>query len=82
MRLLAPRPLKLRAENGVVEFSCLNKRWRFAEDAALVLRPLIERRVCTVAELCEAARARLDKQKVRAFVGELVREGLVTVVED
>ncbi len=82
VRLLAPRPLKLRAENGVVEFSCLNKRWRFAEDAALVLRPLIERRVCSLAELCEAARARLDDQKVRAFVGELVREGLVTVVED
>lgn len=82
VRFLAPRPLKLKAENGVVEFSCLNKRWRFIEDAALVLRPLMERRTARVRELCEAALPRLDEQRVRAFLAELVREGLVAVVED
>lgn len=82
VRFLAPRPVKFKTEGGVVEFSCLNKRWRFAEDAALVLRPLIEQRVLSVRELCEAASGRLDEQRVRAFLSELVREGLVAVVDD
>jgi ribosomal protein L16 Arg81 hydroxylase len=79
--LLAPRPLKLEASGGVVEFESLKMRWRFAEDALLVLRPLEERRVCTVAELCEAARPRLNEKTVRAFVRELAQQGLVAVTE-
>ncbi|HKS29315.1 MAG TPA: cupin domain-containing protein [Pyrinomonadaceae bacterium] len=82
LRFLAPRPLRITAEDGVVEFTCLSKHWRFAEDAALVLRPLNERRVCRVRELCEAATPHLDEQRVRTFLSELVREGLVAVVED
>lgn len=82
VKFLAPRPIKMKAEDGVVEFSCLNKRWRFAEDSTLVLRPLMERRVCRVRELCEAAHPRLSDRTVRAFLSELVREGLVAVVED
>lgn len=81
VRLLAPRPLELKTENGVVEFSCLRKRWRFAADALLVLRPLAERHVCSVAELCEAARERLDEQTVRAFLRELLLSGLLAVVK-
>jgi hypothetical protein len=81
VRLLAPRPLKLEASGGVVEFEALKRRWRFAEDALVVLRPLEERRECGVAELCEAARPRLDEKTVRAFVRELAREGLVAVTE-
>src|SRR2546423_3509196 len=81
VRLLAPRPLKPTAANGVVEFDCMKRRWRFAEDALLVLRPLAERRVCAVAELCEAASARLDERTVRALIGELSRHGLVAFVE-
>lgn len=81
VRLLAPRPLKLEASGGVVEFEALKMRWRFAEDALVVLRTLEERRECTVAELCESARLRLDERTVRAFVRELAREGLVAVTE-
>jgi hypothetical protein len=81
VRLLAPRPLKLEAADGVVEFDSMKRRWRFAEDALLVFRPLEERRVCTVAELCEGARSRLDGRTVRAFVRELARQGLVALVE-
>ena len=81
VRLLSPRPLKLEAANGVVEFNSMKRRWRFAEDALLVLLPLEERRECTVAELCEAASARLDDGTVRAFVRELARQGLVAVAE-
>ena len=81
VRLLAPRPLKLEAAGGVVEFETLKRRWRFAEDALLVLRPLEERRECAVAELCEAARERLSDATVRAFVRELAQQGLVAVIE-
>ncbi|HKG13059.1 MAG TPA: cupin domain-containing protein [Pyrinomonadaceae bacterium] len=81
VRLLAPRPLKLEAAGGVVEFDSMKRRWRFAEDALLVLRPLEERRECTVAELCDAARAKLEERTVRAFVRELARQGLVALIE-
>lgn len=81
VRLLAPRPLKLEATNGVVEFDSMKRRWRFAEDALLVLRPLEERRECTVAELCDAARAKLDERTVRAFVRELAQQGLAALIE-
>jgi hypothetical protein len=81
VRLLAPRPLKLEASGGVVEFDSMKRRWRFAEDALLVLRPLEERRECAVAELCEAASAKLDERTVRAFLRELARQGLVALIE-
>ena len=80
VRLITPRPLELKMENGVVEFSCHKKRWRFAADAQLVLGPLAERRVCSVAELCEAARERLDEQTTRAFLRELILHGLLAVL--
>ncbi|HEX8473502.1 MAG TPA: cupin domain-containing protein [Pyrinomonadaceae bacterium] len=81
LRWMPPRPLELKAENGVVEFACHKKRWRFAEDALLVLQPLEERRVCSVAELCETAAVRLDARTVRAFLRELLLHGLVAVVD-
>lgn len=77
VRLLAPRPLKLEPAGGVVEFSSMGQRWRFAEDALPVLRRLNERRASTVAELCEAARGRVDEQTVRLFLVELAHRGLV-----
>ncbi len=77
VRLLAPRPFKVEASAGVVEFDCLGRRWRFAEEAAPVLKRLAERRACTIAELCEAARGRLPIEKVQAFVSELALHGLV-----
>lgn len=77
VRLLAPRPLKVEVSGGVVEFDCLGRRWRFAEEAAPVLKRLAERRACTIDELHEAARGRLASAKVQAFVSELARHGLV-----
>jgi hypothetical protein len=82
VRLIAPRPLDLRVADGVIEFSCLKKRWRFSSDALLILRPLAEGRVCSVAELCETATGRLSEQTVRAFLRELILNGLVTVVQE
>jgi len=79
VRLLAPRPLRLEATGGVVEFASMGRRWRFAEEALLVLKPLAERRAQSVAELCEAARGRIAEARVRAFVSELARHGLVSV---
>ena len=80
--LTAPRPLDLQVVDGVIEFSCHKKRWRFASEALLILRPLVEKRVCSVAELCEAATGRLEEQTVRAFLRELILNGLVAVVEE
>ncbi|HEX8187683.1 MAG TPA: hypothetical protein VF586_04995, partial [Pyrinomonadaceae bacterium] len=78
VRLLAPRPFKLEPAGGVVEFDSMGQRWRFAEDALPVLRALSERRACTVAELCEAARGRVAPETVRAFLAELAHRGFVT----
>ncbi len=47
-----------------------------------MLLALEERRVCTVAELCEAARGRLPAETVRAFVSELALHGLVAVADE
>ncbi|HEY0174616.1 MAG TPA: cupin domain-containing protein [Pyrinomonadaceae bacterium] len=82
VRLLAPRPLEVEASGGVVEFDCLGRRWRFAEEAAPLLKRLAERRACTVAELCESARGRLPLAKVQVFVSELARHGLVAFESD
>jgi hypothetical protein len=82
VRLLAPRPLHLKIiADGVIEFSCHKKRWRFAPGALPVLDRLADGRACSVAELCAAAKVeRLDEQTVRALLGELLRHGLVAVV--
>jgi hypothetical protein len=77
VRLLAPRPFKLEPANGVVEFDSMGQHWRFAEGALPVLRALSERRACTVAELCEAARGRVEAETVRAFLAELAHKGFV-----
>ena len=90
VRLLAPRPLDLKVEGGVVEFLCHKKRWRFAADAMPVLKHLADGGgssngavlACSISELCEAARGRLDERTVRAFLCELLRHGLVAVVKN
>ena len=82
VRLLAPRPLRLEPAGGVIEFAAVGRRWRFAEGALPVLRELEERRVCTVAELCEAAGTGLPAETVRVFVSELAFNGLVAVTDE
>lgn len=82
LRWTPPRKVELKAENGVVEFSCLRRRWRFAEGALAVLVPLSERRTCTIAELCEEARDALDERTVRVFLRELLLNGLVAIVNE
>ncbi len=81
VRFMPPRTPEFQVEDGVVAFSALKKRWRFAEGAHVVLRTLAERRTCTVAELCEAARPALEEKTVRLFVAELIAQGLVAIVE-
>lgn len=84
VRLTAPRPLDLKIERqpekGAIEFSCNGKRWRFAEDALIVLGPLADGRACSVSELCEVAKGRIEEQTVKAFLGELILHGLLAVV--
>ena len=82
VRWTPPRPVAFKTESGVVEFSCLKRRWRFAEAALAVLAPLAQRRACTVAELCEGAAGQLDARTVRALVRELIVHGLVAIVRE
>jgi hypothetical protein len=82
LRWTPPRPVELRAAAGVVEFACNRRRWRFAEAALPVLDALARRRVCTAAELCEAAAGALGEQTVRTFLRELLQHGLVSIVDD
>ncbi|HYE14448.1 MAG TPA: cupin domain-containing protein, partial [Pyrinomonadaceae bacterium] len=79
VRWAPPRPVEFKVEGGVVEFECVGRRWRFSEDALAVLKPLSERRVCTVAELCEGAQKRLAERTVRALLRDLLLNGLVAV---
>jgi hypothetical protein len=80
VRLLSPRPLNLEVKDGVIEFTSQKKRWRFSADALLILRRLDERRVCTVTQLSEAAKGKIDEQRVKAFLQELILNGLVAIV--
>jgi Cupin superfamily protein len=89
VRLAAPRPLDLKIEDrtpeqgaGVIEFASLGKRWRFAEDAMSILRPLASGRPRSIRELCEASVGKLDERTVRIFLGELILHGLLIVVRD
>jgi hypothetical protein len=86
VRLTAPRPLDLKISveqegegRGVIEFACLGKRWRFAEDAIVLLAPLADGRALSIEELYEAARDSLDERTVRAFLCELMRHGLLAL---
>lgn len=89
VRLTAPRPLELKIKRegqpggaGVIEFTCHGKRWRFAEDAMSILRPLAAGRSRSIRELCEASAERLDEGRARIFLGELILHGLLTVADD
>jgi ribosomal protein L16 Arg81 hydroxylase len=81
VKLLAPRPLDLKVESGVVRFSSQKKEWRFAVEALPILRHLDKHRVCSVSELCEVAKSEVDEQRVRIFLKELRMNGLVAIVE-
>lgn len=80
-QLNTPRTLDLVIKDGIVEFACIKKRWRFAIGALLVLRPLNEKRVCSISELCENAKGELDEKTVRALLRELLEHGLVVIAK-
>jgi hypothetical protein len=46
-----------------------------------VLGPLLEGRVCTVAQLCAEAAGGLDRAAVRSLLGDLISGGLVGLVD-
>lgn len=81
VRLLAPRPLDLKVESGVVRFSSQRKEWRLAIEALPILRHLDKHRVCSVSELCEVAKSEVDERRVKIFLKELVMNGLLAIVE-
>ena len=78
---IAPRPLDLKVESGVVRFSSQKKEWCLAIEALPILRHLDEHRISTVSELCEVAKSKIDERRVRVFLRELLMNGLVAIVE-
>ncbi|HVG31136.1 MAG TPA: cupin domain-containing protein [Pyrinomonadaceae bacterium] len=80
--LTAPRPLDFDVRGDEISFSCNKKRWRFDARALPLLQMLDGRRVCRVAELCEAARGEIEASNVQTFVGELILHGLVAIVDE
>jgi hypothetical protein len=82
VRFLPPRPLDFRAEGGEVGFDFRRRRWRFSAAALPILRRLEEGRLCTLGELHEAAGDALDRETVRAFVAELVAQGIAAIEEE
>lgn len=81
LRLSAPRPFNLAVKDGVLEFDCNRKRWRFAAEALPVFRRLENRNICSVSELCEATAGTLDEKRVRTFINELLFNGLISIVD-
>jgi hypothetical protein len=79
VRWTTPRPVDLRVEAGVIEFTSHQKRWRFAAQALGLLRALASRRVCSIRELCELSVGQLEEETIRTFLSELVQHGLLTV---
>lgn len=82
VRLTAPRTLDFEIDGDELSFFSNKKRWRFDARALPILRFLDERRVCHVAELCEAAGGELEEGAVQTFVGELILNGLVAIVDE
>jgi ribosomal protein L16 Arg81 hydroxylase len=81
LRINTPRQLDLKITDGVLEFACNKKQWKFGKEALSVISALNERRTCSVSELCEIANEELDQKTVRMFLLELVVNGLVVRVK-
>ena len=79
--LTTPRPVNFVVKDGVLEFNCNKKRWRFAAETLLLFRRLENRNICSVSELCEAAEGAIDEEKVRALLNELLFHGLISIVD-
>ncbi|HKC64029.1 MAG TPA: cupin domain-containing protein [Pyrinomonadaceae bacterium] len=81
IRLAAPRPINFAVKEGVLEFNCNKKRWRFAAETLPIFRRLENRNICSVSELCEAAEGSIDEERVRALLNELLFHGLLSIVD-
>jgi hypothetical protein len=75
VRLLTPRAVLTR-EEGTIVFAAIGKRLIFAEAAAPILQALLPGVPLPIADLVAAAPS-LDRGTVRAFLGELLEQGLI-----
>jgi hypothetical protein len=64
---------------GLIEFCANRKRYKFEGEAAPILRYLQESGTCSLEQLCSINGSKLSRDTVRAFVRELLFEGLVSV---
>lgn len=67
--------------NGTIEFCANSKRYKFAAAAAPILNLLQDRGTCSVDELCRLCAPGLACATVRAFLRELLSEGLISIAD-
>jgi hypothetical protein len=66
-------------EGGDICIGANGRRWRFAQPARPLLEAVVSGRDCSLADL-ERVAGNLDATIVRAFVRELVTNGLVVLI--
>ena len=71
------RLLPVHRSDSEVTIDANGRRWRFAADAHPLLELLVSGREISLDELCRAGGAALGPDVIRAFIRELVGEGLV-----
>lgn len=84
IRLTAGRPIFL-GEDGadnMVKLSANGKALTFKRPAAIILTYLINHQVCVLRDVYNVAEGVLSREVVRAFVGELLAEGLIAILPD
>lgn len=66
---------------NAIELAANGKRLKFKQVTEKILRSLLDFNTHSIAELCKIACGEIDRETIRALLGELILEGLVTVVE-
>jgi hypothetical protein len=80
VRFTPPRGAQMNwSDSGeTVSLSANGQVWQFAAAAAPILDLLARQRVCSIADICSAT-PDLSRDTVRAFLGEILLDGLVVV---
>lgn len=79
--LATPRRIEIVREDSSIRFDANGRAWRFAAEAEPLLH-VLARGPATVGDLCNAAAGTLEGERVRQFVTELARQGLVNVTAE
>jgi ribosomal protein L16 Arg81 hydroxylase len=81
LKLTVPRSTAISTtEDGQVIFTANARTWTFAKPAAAVLEYMLNEQLCSLQDLYRISEGILPHETVKAFVGELVLEGIMAIV--